>query len=84
MLKETIAIRTINAIIGAWEKQRVRLEVAIKVLQEKIKSNEILIKQKEENVKREIECINESNNTLQLNITEAENFKSNLDKILNK
>lgn len=53
MLRETIAIKTINTIIGAWEKQKAKLEVAIKVLQEKIKSNEILIKQKEEDLKRE-------------------------------
>lgn len=84
MLKTTMAIKTINEAISTWDKQRIRFENAIIVLQEKIKSNEELIEKKREKVEDEIKGIEDSNITLADYITKADNFKSNIDKMFKK
>jgi predicted nucleic acid-binding Zn-ribbon protein len=79
-----MAIKTINEAISTWDKQRIRFENAIIVLQEKIKSNEELIEKKREKVEDEIKGIEDSNITLADYITKADNFKSNIDKMFKK
>lgn len=81
MFNERLAIGQIDGIISKWDTMKIKLENAIEILKEVIKTNNQKKKDIEKKAKFETEKLDEKNNLLEKKIKEAATFKSNVEKM---